>query len=394
MALRRPPTRWIVVAAVLVAIGGILALWRARPTEVIAEPVRRGRAIEAIYATGTVEPQDRVAIKATIADRVAEVLVAEGDQVVAGQRLARIASPVRAYALSQSQTELARARRQAGPDSPRLAALEAQARALRAQLDLARVEVERARNLHARGAIARRDLDTAHARLQELAAQHQAAEDEAASMRLELRATRERLASEVQSLASELDESVVIAPMAGTILRREVEPGQVVAPNDVMFEIADVGVLRVELRVDEADIARVVEGTPVALSFYAFPGRAFAGTVREILPEPDRVRRAYTVKVELDRPPPALRIGMTAEANLIVQRNDDALLIPAEALDGDHAWFAERGRATRRPVVVGIRALTHAEVVRGARAGDLAIVDAETRDLEEGARVRPRVTSP
>jgi RND family efflux transporter MFP subunit len=198
----------------------------------------------------------------------------------------------------------------------------------------------------------------------------------------------------VQALEVQADEGAVLSPIAGIVLRREVELGELVAPNQALFEIADTSELHVELRVDEADIARLVDGADgsvVALAFYALPGRAFSGRISTILPEPDRVRRTYTVKVRLDQPIPGLRVGMTAEANVIVSRHDDALLLPAEAIDGDHAWFAVDGRAVRRPVTLGIRDLTRVEVTSGAGEGDLAIVDAATRGLTSGSRIRTTV---
>jgi multidrug efflux pump subunit AcrA (membrane-fusion protein) len=74
---------------------------------------------------------------------------------------------------------------------------------------------------------------------------------------------------------------------------------------------------------------------------------------------------------------------MSAEANIVIARNDDAVLLPIEALAGDRAWLVEDGRAILRPVRTGIRGLTHVEILSGAEAGDLAIVDG---DVEEGDR--------
>lgn len=384
--------RWIVVATLVAAAGGAVAYRMLRPTAVTVEPVRRGRAVEAVYATGTIEPIQRVVVKARIGEHVELIAANEGDVVVKGQLLARIQDPVREYALSQSQTQLTRAQRQASGRSPQLAGLEANARALRAQLGLATLDLARTEKLLRSSAVTQQEVDVARAKAAQLEAQADAADDQLRSARLELGATRDQLASQVKSLATEVDESVVTSPLAGLVLRREVEPGEVVAQNQAMFEVADVSTLLIELHVDEADIARVQDGpTPsaVALSFYAFPGQAFAGTVAQILPEPDRVRRSYTVKVRLDQPITGLRVGMTAEANIIVHRKDDVLLIPSEALDGDQAWFVEDGRAVRRPVTIGIRDLTHAEVVRGAPEGAAAIVDAAAAKLSAGDRVSP-----
>lgn len=384
--------RWLFVLAALVAVGGAVAYRMLRPTSVTVEPVTRGRAVLAVYATGTVEPIQKVVVKARIGEHVERIAANEGDAVAKGQLLAKIQDPVRQYALSQGQTQLSKAERQASGGSPQLAGLEATARALRAQLELATLELARTEKLARSAAITQQEVDVARAKAAQLEAQADAADDQLRSARLELAATRDQLASQVKSLATEVDESAVTSPIAGLVLRREVEPGEVVAQNQAMFEVADVSTLLIELHVDEADIARVQDGaTPsaVALSFYAFPGATFAGTVAQILPEPDRVRRSYTVKVRLDQPIAGLRVGMTAEANIIVQRKDGVLLVPTEALDGDQAWFVDDGRAVKRPVTIGIRDLTHAELITGAPEGAPAIVDAARAKLTVGERVAP-----
>lgn len=383
--------RWIVVACVLAAVVGVVAYLRWRPTRVTVEPVERGRAVEAVYATGTVEPVDDVIVKSRLAETVASVYVREGDRVVAGQLLARIDKTTRALALAQARTALARAREQAGKASPQLAALEAQVRALRSELELAKTELARSEALFAGGAIAKRDLDAARSRVDQLEAQVASAADQARSSAVELSATAEQLAAQVESLASEADETAVRAPMAGIVMSRQVEPGEAVSANETLFEIADPSTLLVELKVDEADIARVRDGSNpsrVALTFYGFPGRAFAGTVATIMPDPDRERRSYTVKVRFDEPVPGVRIGMTAEANILVERRENALLVPSEAVQDSFAWFAVDGRAMRRFVVIGIEDLTHAEILAGASEGELAIIDAIAQELEPGARVK------
>jgi len=382
--------RWLILALPLLAIAGVLGYRAWRPVTIEVEPVTRGRAVEAVYATGTVEPIVKVTVKARLAEHVASIHAREGDPITKGQLLARIENPVGRYALSQGQTLLTKARHQAGTRSPQLAGLDATARALGAQLALAKLDLGRSERLAATQAIPIQELDAARYRLVQLQAQADAAEQQARSAHLELAATRDQLASEVRSLASAVDEGAVLSPIGGVVLRRAIEPGEVVAQNQALFEIADTSVLLVELHVDEADIARIEDGargSQVALSFYAFPGRAFDGKVTQILPEPDRVRRSYTVRVGLAAPIPGLRVGMTAEANIIVQRKDGVLLLPVEALVGDHAWFIENGRAVRRPVRIGIRGLTHAELVTGAGAGAMAVVDPARTKLHPGTRV-------
>jgi multidrug efflux pump subunit AcrA (membrane-fusion protein) len=390
MARDKHVVRWLVIAGCVAAVAVFFGYRRWRPVSVETVPVVRGRAVEAVYATGTVEPRHKAVVKARMSEHVATLLVDAGDTVTAGQLLARIDNPLHTFALAQGKIELSKAQTQAGKSSPQLAGLQAQAKVWSAQLDLAKIELARSEKLAAAGALTTQELDVARAKAAQLTAQVSAAENQLRSMRLELGSSRDQLATRVQSLASEVDDGLVYSPMAGVVLHRDVELGEVVSQNQSLFEIAVVDDLVIELRVDEADIARVKDGlasSVVALSFYAFPEQAFAGHVETIMPDPDRVRRSYTVKVKLDKPIVGLRVGMTAEANIIVDRKDDVLLLPAESLVKDEAWFAVDGRAVRRSVKVGIRDLAKVEVVSGAVIGDQAIVNAKTAKLRPGQRV-------
>jgi HlyD family secretion protein len=385
-----PRLRWILLAALVVAGLGVLVLRLTRREAVTAEPVLRGPAIEAVYATGTVEPVARITVKARVAGVLEPAIAREGDAVAAGQVLARVDSEVRGYALAQGRTQLEAASQQAGGRSPRLAALEARRAAVAVELAQARTELDRVERLVATGALPGVDLARARAHADLLDAQRRAAADELRSARLELASTREQLADQVRSLEAGVREGELTAPIAGTVLDRLAEPGEAVAPNQAIFELGDVSTLVVELHVDEADIAKVRAGpdaSTVALTFYAFEGRAFEGRVLEVLPEADRVRRSYLVRVGLDAPPAGLRVGMSAEANIVIARRDDAVLLPIEALAGDRAWLIEDGRAVLRPVDTGIRGLSHVEIRSGADAGDLAIVGG---GVEEGDRVVAR----
>src|SRR5512147_2612050 len=123
--------RWIIAASLLAIVVGFLAYRHFRPVPVTVEAVTRGRAVEAVYATGTVEPVQKVIVKSRIGEHVASIEAREGDRVAAGEVLARIENPVRELALSQGKTQLAKARKLAASSSPQLAALEAQVAALR-----------------------------------------------------------------------------------------------------------------------------------------------------------------------------------------------------------------------------------------------------------------------
>jgi len=98
---------------VVAAVVAVVYIRWGRPKVVVTAAVVRGRAVEAVYATGTVEPLRKVVVKARISEHIAVLLVEAGDTVTAGQLLARIENPLRTFALAQGRIELTKAQTQA-----------------------------------------------------------------------------------------------------------------------------------------------------------------------------------------------------------------------------------------------------------------------------------------
>ena len=179
------------------------------------------------------------------------------------------------------------------------------------------------------------------------------------ALRIDLSANAERHTANVQSLATRVADTEVRAPLDGVVLSKFVEVGEVVGINLPLFKVGDTRKLILEVSVDEADIGRVVEGKAgppaslVAVSLYAFPKQIFAGKVFEILPDANRDRKAFLVKVGFDAPPAGLRSGMSAEVNIVAGQHDGALLAGTEAISDDALWVVTDGRVHRKPVKVG-----------------------------------------
>src|SRR6185369_664233 len=102
----RQNLRFIAAAVVILAGGGAVAARRLQPIPVVVTPVVRGKAIDAVYATGTVEADDRVNVKAKTNGSITEILVKEGAPVKKGDLLARIDNPVVAFDLKRGQADL------------------------------------------------------------------------------------------------------------------------------------------------------------------------------------------------------------------------------------------------------------------------------------------------
>lgn len=334
---RRGRLAMILVAATALFIG--LMAWRLRPIVVDVVRTTRDVAVDAIYATGVVEPSVMVPVAPRIAGHLRELLVDEGDTVRKGQLLARL-----------DDTDL-----------------EGTVDELEAHERYALDVHQRTQELVRRGVIAAAELVRTRSDL------------EAA------RAARTRAQSQ-QAFAN------LAAPADGTVIRRDGEVGQLITVGQAVFDIACCAPLRVTAAVDEEDVSRVRAGQRVLMRFDAVPGRVLDGEVTEITPKGDPVARSYRVRIRI-ADPQRLAIGMTADANLIVSEHENALLVPTSAIQNDSVWIVRGGRLHRQRIQVGISSQTLSEISRGLQPGSWVAVS-PSADWSEGQHVHSRAIIP
>ena len=346
---RRRTRLYLLLALLAVAAAGA-AWWAAgKPAEVAVIKPWRGPAIEAVYATGLVEATDTARVGTTVAARIVSLAVDEGARVHAGEVLAQLDDAQARQRLSDAQ----------------------------ARLSLAEQELARDASLASRGVTS----------IQQLQRSVQA---------------RDTAEAAVNLAARQLDEYRITAPLDGIVMKRPVEPGETLATNATLFEIASLAHLRVAADVDERDIPRVRMGAKVAIRADAFPDTAFAATVTAIRAQGETTTRTFRVEAAL----PAdtkLMIGMTVDVNVEVAERDNALLVPDAAVRHDpprggqpgpaYVLRLQDGRAVRTPVETGATGQVAVEI-RGGLDGTATILAAPPDGLADGARVRARKAAP
>jgi RND family efflux transporter MFP subunit len=192
-------------------------------------------------------------------------------------------------------------------------------------------------------------------------------------------------------LRAHASDAEVRAPISGVVLAQYVELGEVVSVNQDLFRVGNTEHLQVEAIVDEADVGRVRVGLPAAIRVAAFADHPIHAKVRQISPQAVRERRGFRVDLELIDPPEGLRPGMSAECNIILAQHDGALLVPADAAHGDHAWLVDgEGVVHRRAIALGLHDLGRVELTQGAAVGDRFVVGDES-GLAEGQKVSSSV---
>jgi membrane fusion protein, multidrug efflux system len=296
----------------------------------------RGSAVLAVYATGSVEASVMLPIAAKGTARLVALHVDEGASVKKGQVLAQLESDDLKSILEQ----------------------------LRANERLAGHDFERQTELFKRRVTSEAALDKA-------------------------KATLESSKAAVKKAQTDIDLMSLTAPADGLILKRDGEIGQLIPSSQTIFWMSCCAPLRISVEVNEEDIVQVKAGQEVLIRADAFADQIFKGKVQSMTPKGDPIARTYRVRVAFVGSVP-LQIGMTAETNIIITKNDNALLVPSTAILERHVWLVREGKLVPQDVKLGAKGLKTTEIVDGLQESDIIVVQ-PTATLKAGEVVRTRM---
>jgi HlyD family secretion protein len=289
-------------------------------------PVQRGDLRVTVSATGNLQPTNEVEVGSELSGLVTEVNVDNNDQVKKGQVLARIDTARLQDSIAQSRASL---------QSAIASVAQAEATAQQAKASLARFE--EVHKLSGGKVPSAAEFDTARAEYARAVAGVRTAEAGVAQARAQL-----------SSDQTQFSKALILSPVTGVVLSRQIDPGQTVAASfnaPVLFLIAeDLSAMRLEVKVDEADVGQVAAGQPATFQVDAFPGRTFPAQVQRVdvganaggssttSSNASNTVVSYTAVLTVDNADATLRPGMTATAEIVTSEKRDVLLVPNAAL--------------------------------------------------------------
>ena len=330
-------------------------------------------------ATGTVRARTSAVISAKLMGYVREVKVQAGDRVREGQLL---------VTLDARDLDVNSRRAEAAREEVRTAVPEADSgvAAAKANLDLAQATFARMQELFQKKSISNQEFDEVSAKLKAA----QAGYDMARARRVQLNAKLAQADQEVRSTEVARSYAEVLAPFAGVVIAKSVEPGSLALPGAALFTIEREGAFRLEASVDEGHLAAIRVGQPVSVTLDGVD-RALDPLRTDTVPAVDAASRTYTVKIDLPALP-ALRSGVFGRA--IFQLGSRPLLeIPAGAViergQLQSVFVADNGIARTRLITAGQKAKDRVEVLSGLSAGERVIFPVP-QGLADGAKVEVR----
>ncbi len=310
--------RWVVGGAVLiVALGaGGYLYWNGEqkpPAKYKTAKVERGTVTQTVSATGTINPVITVQVGSQVSG-IIKALYADFNSVVkAGQVVAQLDPAPFRTVVTQMEASL----QNAGGNVARA----------RADLALQKLNFDRAKALFQQQLNAQQDVDNARAAFETSQANLQIAE-----------AQVKQAQAQLDTAKVNLEYTTIHSPVHGIVISRNVDVGQTVAASfqaPVLFTVAkDLTKMQVDTNVSESDIGGITDGKPATFVVDAYPNQVFKGTILQVRNAPITVQNVvtYNVVIGVDNTDLRLRPGMTANAAIIVARQDDVLRVPNQAL--------------------------------------------------------------
>ena len=392
----------LLLATLVVLIAAAFAWWITRAPLVQAVRVQMAPLVRTLQFSGRVATSSRVDLGSTLTGRVVQVTVLEGALVRQGEVLVRLESDELRAALQQAQaSERQAAARLDGLRSTGRSSAQASVAQADSVLVAALADLERTRDLVAKGFVSEARLDDAQrgvavAQAQQAGARAQsAANAEQGTDVAQAQALLALARSASAAAKARLEQAVLSAPADARVLARNVEPGQIVQPGRALLSLALNGPVQLVAQVDERFLEQLQVGQAASVLADAFPEQRFSARVQSIAPLVDAQRGAIEVKFVLPQQAPAfLREDMTLSIEVETARRERALVVPVDALNGAGAAAASvvrvehDGRVEERPVRLGLRTLEAAEVLAGLAEGERVLLGTTPKP---GQRVRARV---
>jgi HlyD family secretion protein len=320
----------ILVLILLVVAVGIFAAFNLRgkgPVQYYTAPVETGEIKQVVEATGTINAVITVQVGSQVSGTISKLYVDFNSHVKKGQLIAQIDPPLFEGALSQARADLENAR-------ANLAVAVANTAKARASEVQTKADYDRNLGLSKQGVISQQSLDVAKANADSAAAQVTAA----LAQESQARAQVQQKEAAVQVAQTNLDYTIIHAPIDGTVVARNVDVGQTVAASlqaPTLFTIAqDLTKMQVYAKTDESDVGQIRSGQKVTFKVDAYPRETFNGSVSQVRMNSTVVQNVVTYDTIIDFDNPELKLfpGMTAYVSIPVATAANVLKVPNGAL--------------------------------------------------------------
>jgi RND family efflux transporter MFP subunit len=341
---------------------------------------------------GSLVSPDQAKVSSEVAGVVRQVLVELGQEVRAGQVVAKLDSTELDLALQRAKSQLKQTEAQLGIDETRVKEPppDDQISAVRlaaANRDDAQAQLRRAQRLRSQNLLSQADFDTAETKVKVTEANYQSALETVQSLKATLQDRRQA----VELAEKKLDDANIRSSIAGQIAERLVQQGEYIRENTPVVTIVQMNPLKVKTAVQERNAGLVRVGLPVEFMVESSPGKKFHGKVAYISPSVDQSTRTFPVEVLVDNRDRELKPGFFAKGVIYTHLDENVMAIPEDAISTlagvSNVFAVEDGKIRQQEVSLGTRVGNLYEIIKGLK-GDEVLASSNLSMLATGVRVK------
>lgn len=401
--------RFLILLAAAVLIGAPVYIYMKKPklVEVTAGKITKGEVSDKISVSGTLKANKETRVSAKSGGKIISVLVSEGQNVVKGQVLARLDGEELYAQLKQSQAVLASAQARleqlkAGSREQEIKSAEAAISSAKVNLDEAMKNYERTENLFSQNYATQQQRDSALSQKKMLESQVQQLQENLnliknRTTKYDIRAAKasvDQANAQLQLVRAQLRYMSVRAPHAGMVTQLLAHDGEVIPPGAPVAIVADLSAMFIETNVDESDIGKVNKGKESGVRLEAYPDITLKGIVESVAMQSLDIKErgiSFLVKIRLQQTNLPLRLGMTAEIDILLKRIDETVLVPLEAVVEQNkkniVYVVENDVLRKTEIMTGISDDEYAQVISGLVEGQTVVISPLDK-IENGMKVK------
>jgi multidrug efflux pump subunit AcrA (membrane-fusion protein) len=320
--------------------------------------------IDAVFATGKVISEQEYQVTAKTEDYLVQRFVDEGSQVASGMPLFQLSSDVPSENLSTAQAKYQDALRKLNANSPERTQLELQITQARSQLALDEKNHDRFKKLVELQAVSQSDFEKARHQYERSLANLQLKEEALSDFIHALELNAMQAQSQFMIQQATVEDYYLTSNLDGVVLKVYKQAGELVRRGETVALIGS-GKKLAKLYVAEEDIENITIGQPVYLNLNTRKDQNFEGMISKIYPSFDEVEQSFVVEATFVHAPPTIYHNTQLQANIIIDRREGVLVIPAAFIGrGDSVMVEGEGM---RYVKLGVRNQQWAEVVSGLK---------------------------
>lgn len=330
--------------------------------------VKQGDIVESVYSSVVIEPQELYKVNSSVPGYIEVIKVEVGDTVEAGEPLLYIRDVTSVNNASNARLALELAEKNYKGEVSLLQDLRLELQNAEVRKNNDSIQYVKFKKLFDKQLVTETEMDQVELAYTASKNSYQSLKNRIKRSERELKISMEQARNNLNSSQSRSDEAIIRNRISGVVYDLQKEQGEYVNMQEPVAVIGTADRFVIKMLIDEIDISKVRKGQRIVVSLEAYGSKTFEALVTRIAPKMDTRTQTFEVEGTFVTQPDKIYYGLTGEANIIVEKSRNALIVPREYIVGTDE--VETPSGTKR-VRLGTMSLTHAEILEGLKEGDV-----------------------